>query len=139
MSTLLRYLNTEIQRNLYPNVDFYSGIIYKAMGFPTDMFPVLFSIARTAGWLAHWREQLMDKTRTFRPAEVYVGSGIREYIPIHKRNEANVGQSTSVEVNGDASSPNNLSAASVVSKPPVTCRKSQPVKHKRKDLPFSTW
>lgn len=48
-----------ISRHLYPNIDFYSGCIYKAMGFPSDFFPVLFSIARTSGWLAHWREQII--------------------------------------------------------------------------------
>lgn len=57
--TLTLYIDYFITRHLYPNIDFYSGIIYKAMGFPTEFFPVLFSIARTAGWLAHWREQTM--------------------------------------------------------------------------------
>jgi citrate synthase len=59
-----------IKRNLYPNVDFYSGLIYKAMGFPTDFFPVLFCIARTTGWLAHWREQLLEKSPIVRPLQV---------------------------------------------------------------------
>lgn len=63
-----------VSRSLYPNVDFYSGLIYSAMGFPTDMFPVLFTIPRTAGWLAHWVESLEDKTtRIFRPRQIYTG------------------------------------------------------------------
>ncbi|CAH1771214.1 10362_t:CDS:2, partial [Entrophospora sp. SA101] len=63
-----------VERKLYPNVDFYSGLIYKAMGFPTDMFPVLFAIPRVAGWLAHWKELLEDKeTKIWRPRQVYVG------------------------------------------------------------------
>ncbi|KAI9340166.1 citrate synthase [Zopfochytrium polystomum] len=77
-----------IKRNLYPNVDFYSGIIYKAMGFPTDFYPVLFAIARTAGWLAHWREQLSERTPIFRPAQAYDGVSPREYVPIDQRPEA---------------------------------------------------
>ncbi|KAJ3098140.1 hypothetical protein HDU97_004286 [Phlyctochytrium planicorne] len=75
-------------RNLYPNVDFYSGIIYKAMGFPTDFFPVLFAIARTSGWLAHWREQLHERTPIFRPAQAYDGAKPRPYVPIDERSEA---------------------------------------------------
>ncbi|KAJ3385779.1 hypothetical protein HDU84_002021 [Entophlyctis sp. JEL0112] len=80
-------LNDEyfIKRNLYPNVDFYSGIIYKSMGFPTDFFPVLFAIARTTGWLAHWREQLLQGTPIFRPAQAYDGVQAREYVPLDRR------------------------------------------------------
>lgn len=74
-----------ISRNLYPNVDFYSGIIYKAMGFPPDMFPVLFSIGRMAGWLAHWREQLGEDVPVFRPKELYCGEAPRVYVPILER------------------------------------------------------
>ena len=77
-----------IKRNLYPNVDFYSGLIYKAMGFPTDFFPVLFCIARTSGWLAHWREQLAEKTPIFRPQQIYEGEVGKKYIPIEKRTGA---------------------------------------------------
>jgi citrate synthase len=73
-----------VKRNLYPNVDFYSGLIYKAMGFPTDFFPVLFCIARTAGWLAHWREQVNDPIPIFRPKQVSEETR-REYVPIHER------------------------------------------------------
>ncbi|KAI9349746.1 citrate synthase-like protein [Obelidium mucronatum] len=74
-----------IKRNLYPNVDFYSGIIYKSMGFPTDFFPVLFAIARTTGWLAHWREQLLQGTPIFRPAQAYDGESAREYVKMEDR------------------------------------------------------
>lgn len=63
-----------IERKLFPNVDFYSGIIYKAMGFPTDMFPVLFTIPRIAGWLAHWTEFLDDpENKIVRPRQNYQG------------------------------------------------------------------
>ncbi|KAJ3122817.1 hypothetical protein HK100_011840 [Physocladia obscura] len=81
-----------IKRNLYPNVDFYSGIIYKSMGFPTDFFPVLFAIARTTGWLAHWREQLLQGTPIFRPAQAYNGEEAREYVKMEDR--VNVGVSS---------------------------------------------
>ncbi len=72
-------------RRLYPNVDFYSGLIYQAMGFPLEMFPVLFAIARTAGWLAHWQEMLDQDSKIARPRQVYVGSGPRDYVPIGLR------------------------------------------------------
>jgi citrate synthase len=75
-----------VERKLYPNVDFYSGLIYKAMGFPTDYFPVLFLIPRTVGWLAHWLEFLDDpENRIVRPRQVYLGSDIRDYVPITNR------------------------------------------------------
>ncbi|GAM19919.1 hypothetical protein SAMD00019534_030940, partial [Acytostelium subglobosum LB1] len=75
-----------IDRQLYPNVDFYSGIIYKTMGFPTDMFPVLFSIPRAAGWLAHWVESLSDPDlRIFRPRQIYLGRRGQKYIPLKER------------------------------------------------------
>jgi citrate synthase len=67
-----------VSRKLYPNVDFYSGIIYQAMGIPTAMFPVLFAIARTSGWLAQWQEMLVDEDqRIARPRQVYTGSDER--------------------------------------------------------------
>jgi citrate synthase len=73
-------------RRLYPNVDFYSGLIYQAMGFPTDMFTVLFAIPRTAGWLAHWQELLGDKEQKIsRPRQWYVGSGVRDYVAVGDR------------------------------------------------------
>jgi len=76
-----------ISRKLYPNVDFYSGLIYQAMGFPVDMFPVLFAIPRTAGWVAHWLELLGDPDQKIsRPRQLYVGAGERPYVPIRDRN-----------------------------------------------------
>jgi len=75
-----------IERKLYPNVDFYSGVIYKAMGFPTDYFPILFAIPRTVGWLAHWYEFLDDpENKIIRPRQVYVGAKKRDYIPLTDR------------------------------------------------------
>lgn len=75
-----------IKRKLYPNVDFYSGIIYQAMGFPTDAFTVLFAIARTAGWIAQWQEMLLDpEQKIARPRQVYLGSDARDYVPMEKR------------------------------------------------------
>jgi citrate synthase len=75
-----------VSRKLYPNVDFYSGLIYQAMGFPVDMFPVLFAIPRTAGWLAQWDEMLRDSDQKIaRPRQVYVGARERPYVPIGSR------------------------------------------------------
>jgi citrate synthase len=74
-----------ISRRLYPNVDFYSGIIYQAMGFPVDMFPVLFAIPRISGWLAHWNELLEEDAKIVRPRQCYVGSDVRDYVPMEKR------------------------------------------------------
>ena len=72
-------------RKLYPNVDFYSGLIYQAMGFPLEMFPVLFAIPRTAGWLAHWQEMLDQDSKIARPRQLYIGAGARDYVPIAAR------------------------------------------------------
>ena len=75
-----------VKRNLYPNVDFYSGIIYQALGFPVAMFPVLFAIPRTAGWLAQWLEMLQDSDqRIARPRQVYIGYDTRDYVGIDAR------------------------------------------------------
>jgi citrate synthase len=75
-----------VSRKLYPNVDFYSGIIYQAMGFPVDMFPVLFAIPRAAGWLAQWVEMIDDKEQKIaRPRQVYLGSDKREFVPLGER------------------------------------------------------
>ena len=75
-----------VSRKLYPNVDFYSGIIYQAMGFPVDMFPVLFAIPRAAGWLAQWCEMVDDpEQRIARPRQIYLGHGKREYAPVSSR------------------------------------------------------
>jgi citrate synthase len=77
-----------IERKLYPNVDFYSGLIYKALGFPTDFFPVLFAIPRTVGWLAHWNEFLGDKeNRIVRPRQVYLGADTRSYVAMDQRTQ----------------------------------------------------
>jgi citrate synthase len=72
-------------RKLYPNVDFYSGLIYQAMGFPTEMFTVLFAIPRTAGWLAHWVELLEQDQKIVRPRQLYTGVDVRDYAPIDQR------------------------------------------------------
>jgi citrate synthase len=74
-----------ISRKLYPNVDFYSGLIYQAMGFPLEMFPVLFAIPRTAGWLAHWQEMLDQDSKIARPRQLYIGADVRDYVPIEAR------------------------------------------------------
>jgi citrate synthase len=75
-----------VERKLYPNVDFYSGLIYQAMGFPLEMFTVLFAIPRTAGWLAHWVELLSDADqRIARPRQRYIGAGERAYVPMDDR------------------------------------------------------
>jgi citrate synthase len=75
-----------IQRKLYPNVDFYSGLIYQALGFPVDMFPVLFAIPRTSGWLAQWLEMTADpEQKIARPRQLYLGSGRREFVPLDQR------------------------------------------------------
>ena len=75
-----------VKRRLYPNVDFYSGIIYQAMRFPVDMFPVMFAIPRTSGWLAQWVEMLEDPDQKIaRPRQIYLGHRTREYVPIEER------------------------------------------------------
>jgi citrate synthase len=75
-----------VSRKLYPNVDFYSGLIYQAMGFPVEMFPVLFAIPRTAGWIAQWEEMLLDpEQKIARPRQIYVGPSQRDYVPREKR------------------------------------------------------
>jgi citrate synthase len=75
-----------IERKLYPNVDFYSGLLYRAMGFPTQMFPVLFAIGRLPGWIAHWKEMMEDpRTKIGRPRQIYVGPTERPYLPLDER------------------------------------------------------
>jgi citrate synthase len=71
-------------KGIYPNVDFYSGLVYRKLGIPTDLFTPVFAIARTAGWLAHWKEQL-NENRIFRPTQIYTGSRNAPYVPIEKR------------------------------------------------------
>jgi len=75
-----------VERKLYPNVDFYSGIIYRAMGFPTNMFTVLFALGRLPGWIAHWKEMMEDPTtKIARPRQIYTGPTVRDYVAIEKR------------------------------------------------------
>jgi citrate synthase len=75
-----------VERKLYPNVDFYSGIIYRALGFPTNMFTVLFAIGRLPGWIAHWKEMMEDQsTKIGRPRQIYTGAPARDYVNIDKR------------------------------------------------------
>jgi citrate synthase len=71
-------------KGVYPNVDFYSGILYAEMGIPADQFTALFAVARSAGWLAHWREQISNN-RIYRPTQIYTGSDVRDYVPMSKR------------------------------------------------------
>jgi citrate synthase len=75
-----------VERKLYPNVDFYSGIIYRAMGFPTNMFTVLFALGRLPGWIAHWKEMVEDPTtKIARPRQIYTGPTARDYVSVEKR------------------------------------------------------
>ena len=75
-----------VERKLYPNVDFYSGIIYRALGFPTDMFTVLFALGRLPGWIAHWKEMMEDTTTKIgRPRQIYTGEPLHDYVPMDKR------------------------------------------------------
>jgi citrate synthase len=75
-----------LEKKLYPNVDFYSGIIYRALGIPDSMFTVMFAVARTAGWVSHWMEMLDDpKHRIGRPRQLYQGAGMRDYVPVEER------------------------------------------------------
>ena len=75
-----------VKRNLYPNVDFYSGLIYQAMGFPVELFPVLFAIPRTVGWLAQWEEMVVDREQKIaRPRQVFKGQARRDYVPMDAR------------------------------------------------------
>ena len=75
-----------VQRKLFPNVDFYSGIILRAMGFPVSMFTVLFALARTVGWIAQWKEMIEDPSQKIgRPRQLYTGEYDREYVPLDKR------------------------------------------------------
>jgi citrate synthase len=75
-----------VTRKLYPNVDFYTGLIYQSMGFPVTMFPVLFAIPRTSGWIAQWQEMLLDSEQKIaRPRQIYLGANKRSYVPIEQR------------------------------------------------------
>jgi citrate synthase len=75
-----------VSKKLYPNVDFYSGIIYRAMGIPTNMFTVMFALGRLPGWIAHWKEMVDDKeTKIGRPRQIYTGQKSRHYVAIDQR------------------------------------------------------
>jgi citrate synthase len=75
-----------VEKKLYPNIDFYSGITLKAMGFPTDMFTVLFAVARTAGWIAQWKEMIGDPSQKIgRPRQLYTGAPQRDYVTVSRR------------------------------------------------------
>ncbi|GAA5907355.1 hypothetical protein JCM8208_007162 [Rhodotorula glutinis] len=82
-----------ISRRLYPNVDFFSGLIYRVLGFPTDFFPVLFAVPRVVGWLAHWRQMMLaGNVKIWRPRQVYVGEGERTYVGMKERSEEGQGK-----------------------------------------------
>jgi citrate synthase len=75
-----------VEKKLYPNVDFYSGVILNAIGFPTEMFTALFALARTVGWIAHWNEMISDPEQKIgRPRQLYVGATQRDYVPVDNR------------------------------------------------------
>jgi citrate synthase len=75
-----------VSRKLYPNVDFYSGLIYQAMGYPTGYFTVLFALGRLPGWIAQWEEMLNDSEQKIsRPRQTYIGHGVRDFVPMSKR------------------------------------------------------
>jgi len=77
-------------KGIYPNVDFYSGLVYRKLGIPRDLFTPIFAIARVAGWLAHWKEQL-GANRIYRPTQIYTGSSGRSWVPLDARNAAGGG------------------------------------------------
>lgn len=93
-----------VKRKLAPNVDFWSGLIYRAMGFPLDFFPVLFVVPRVVGWLAHWRQMMLQDggVKIWRPRQIYLGSGKREYVPVDERDagEGKLGETPSVVEHG---------------------------------------
>ncbi len=74
-----------VDRKLYPNVDFYSGIIYRALGIPVEMFTVMFALGRLPGWISQWREMRLNKEPIGRPRQVYTGENLRKFAPINKR------------------------------------------------------
>jgi len=74
-----------VEKKLYPNVDFYSGIILKAIGIPTSMFTVIFALGRTPGWIAHWNEMHAGASRIGRPRQLYTGPAKRDFVPLDKR------------------------------------------------------
>lgn len=88
-----------IKRKLYPNVDFYSGVIYKAMGFPTEFFTVLFALPRFTGWMSHWNEFINDPdNKIVRPRQVYIGEKDLDYVALDDRKEDNLAEYLQKEV-----------------------------------------
>jgi len=80
-----------VEKKLYPNVDYWSGLIYRSLGFPLDFFPVLFAVPRVAGWLAHWKQGIeASNPKIWRPRQVYVGPQVRDYVPIEDREEREI-------------------------------------------------
>ena len=82
---IYQYISFFIEKKLYPNVDFYSGIILKAIGIPTSMFTVIFAVGRTVGWIAHWNEMISGSYKIGRPRQLYTGYTQRDYVPLAKR------------------------------------------------------
>ena len=114
-----------VSRKLYPNVDFYSGLIYQAMGFPVEMFPVLFAIPRTAGWIAQWEEMLLDpEQKIARPRQIYTGAAARDYVPRDKRHDA-----MQICRAQDAVCARSLISASIVVRPPAASWARRPRRH----------
>ena len=74
-----------VQRGLYPNVDFYSGIIYRALGIPTEMFTVMFALGRLPGWIAQWKEMIENREPIGRPRQIYTGANVRDYVDLSQR------------------------------------------------------
>jgi len=92
-----------VERKLYPNVDFYSGLIYKALGIPTNMFTVMFAIARTVGWVAQWMEMIGEPDQKIgRPRQVYEGPACRDYVPISRRKKMPHKGREDGQLNGEA-------------------------------------
>ena len=77
------------KRNLFPNIDYYSGLLMRMMNIPSNMFNVMFAIPRSAGWIAHWREMMSDPViKIYRPRQIYVGQALRDFVPIEERKDA---------------------------------------------------
>jgi len=107
-----------IKRRLAPNVDFWSGLIYRAMGFPLDFFPVLFAVPRVVGWLAHWRQMMLQDggVKIWRPRQIYVGAGKRDYVSIHDR----------VAVEGPRKTPSSIAHSGITKRTMLASFKGKP-------------
>ncbi|KAF8150637.1 peroxysomal citrate synthase [Crassisporium funariophilum] len=108
-----------IKRKLAPNVDFWSGLIYRAMGFPLDFFPVLFAVPRVVGWLAHWRQMMLQEggVKIWRPRQIFVGAGKRDYVPIDER----------VPVEGPRKTPSAIMHSGIMKRTMLASFKGKPV------------